>query len=202
MSHPAIDTGPRQMSIGLIAYGMDGHDPSKVLVRVPTERGRWVLTDRCVVEVPCTHCKAVVGEPCRRGRQLNSHGAGTHAVRRTDWQALRRKEYRNGKPVPKLRVRPDDLDARHPDDEFLEGIAFLRTRFGAQWTASVIEVMTELKGRPVDFTCGSSPGEARYRSALERIASYRLPQFAGPHDMALACVDDARRALEAAEVVR
>lgn len=163
MSHPAIDTGPRQMSIGLIAYGIDGHDPSKVLVRVPTERGRWVLTDRCVVEVPCTHCKAVVGEPCRRGRQLNSHGAGTHAVRRTDWQALRRKEYRNGKPVPKLRAHADDLETRHPDD----------------------------------------PGEAVVlRGALERIAGYRLSQFAGPHDMALACVNDARRALEAAEVVR
>ncbi len=163
MSHPTSDTSPRQMSIGLVAYGMDGHDPSKVLVRVPTERGRWVLTDRCVVEVTCPYCKAVVGEPCRSGRQLNSHGAGTHAIRRTEWKHLNRATFKGGKPVPKLRVRPDDLDTRHPDD----------------------------------------PGEVFVlRGAMERIAGYRLSQFAGPHDMALACVDDARRALEAAEVVR
>lgn len=155
MSHPVSETGASQMSIGLIAYGMDGHDPSKVLVRLPTERGRWVLTDRCVVEVPCSCCGAVVGEPCRRGRHNVGHGAGTHAVRRYDWK-VRSKAARGRTPVPKLRVRAEDMDTTHPDD---------------------------------------MPEVERLRAVLERIAGYTLSQFAGPHDMACACVDDARQAI-------
>jgi len=51
MSAPVIESPLRAMHIGLVAYGIDGPHPSLVFVRVPTERGRWVLTDRCVVEV-------------------------------------------------------------------------------------------------------------------------------------------------------
>lgn len=53
----------KSLNIGLVAYGLD---TSKAFVRVPNERGRWMLTDRCVAEVDCPHCKAVAGEPCRQ----------------------------------------------------------------------------------------------------------------------------------------
>lgn len=46
MSIPVRDFQHQTMQIGLIAYGIDGPNPSLVFVRVPTERGRWVLTDR------------------------------------------------------------------------------------------------------------------------------------------------------------
>lgn len=114
MSHP--DPGPRRavFSIGLVAYGLDGPDPSLVFVRVPTERGRWVLTDRCVVEVACYVCGANVGEPCRRGRGQGAflkHGAGTHCRRREDWQAIKRD--RDWRTTPKLRARAEDfIEAR------------------------------------------------------------------------------------------
>lgn len=47
------------LTIGLTAYTVN---PTMVFVRVPTERGRYVLTDRCVVEVDCPVCGAVTGE--------------------------------------------------------------------------------------------------------------------------------------------
>lgn len=115
MSHPASDKPARVLSIGLIAYGMDGHDPSKVFVRVPTERGRWVLTDRCVVEVACRCCESGIGEPCRQGRKRVGHGAGTHAIRREDWQRARRSSAKT--PVPKLRITAEDLHPLDPEGE-------------------------------------------------------------------------------------
>lgn len=86
MSYLTDDKPRRRMEIGLVAYGADGHNSSLVFVRVPTERGRWVLTDRCVIEVPCTFCGANLGEPCRRGNGSGplKHGAGTHWRRRAD----------------------------------------------------------------------------------------------------------------------
>lgn len=104
MSYPATQVHPTQFVIGLVAYGVDGPDPSLVLVRVPSERGRWVMTDRCVVEFPCPHCNAVVGEPCRRGNGNNrlKHGAGTHWKRRDLWQRERFNKRRSAQP--KLRV--------------------------------------------------------------------------------------------------
>lgn len=115
MSHPVKTPCPRQLSIGLVAYGVDGPDPSLVMVRVPTERGRYVLTDRCVVEVPCRFCHALVGEPCRRGRKADRHGVGTHWVRREDWQ--RRPQVERRARQPKLRVHADDLAAAAMDPE-------------------------------------------------------------------------------------
>lgn len=53
----------KSLNIGLVAYGLD---TSKAFVRVPNERGRWMLTDRSVAEVDCPHCYAIAGEPCRR----------------------------------------------------------------------------------------------------------------------------------------
>lgn len=46
--------------ISLISYACT---PAKVFVRIPNERGRWTLTDRCVVEVACPTCGAVMGSP-------------------------------------------------------------------------------------------------------------------------------------------
>ncbi|BCP56270.1 hypothetical protein K32_48870 [Kaistia sp. 32K] len=89
--------------ISLIAF--EGRDPSKAFVQVPDERGRWVLTDRCVVEVACSHCQAVVGEPCRR---RGGWGVGTHYVRRHAWTVKSTREARRQIPVeakPRLRVR-------------------------------------------------------------------------------------------------
>lgn len=49
--------------ISLIA--MESRDPNRVFVRVPNERGRWMLVHRCVVLAPCDVCGAAIGEPCR-----------------------------------------------------------------------------------------------------------------------------------------
>lgn len=83
----------KSLNIGLVAYGVN---PAMVFVRVPNERGRWVLVDRCVVEVDCPYCKAVSGEPCRKvlrhGRgdaELHSpirYGVAVHIRRRQAWQ--------------------------------------------------------------------------------------------------------------------
>lgn len=49
-------------TISLVAY--EAWPKGKVFVRVPNERGRYVMTDRCVVEVGCPVCKATRGQPC------------------------------------------------------------------------------------------------------------------------------------------
>ena len=62
----------KSLNIGVVAYGID---PSLVMVRVPNEKGRFLLTKRCVVEVDCPLCKAVAGEPCRRWLNTWKRGA-------------------------------------------------------------------------------------------------------------------------------
>lgn len=116
MSHEMPPLAPRAMTIGLFAYSVT---PSLVFVRVPTERGRWILTDRCVVEVPCPYCKAVVGEPCRRHYDSGvKHGIGTHFRRRSDARAANSGNYKSSQAYPKLRLRPDEIEApyREPAD--------------------------------------------------------------------------------------
>lgn len=49
--------------ISLVA--MESRDPNRVFVRVPNERGRWMLVHRCVILRPCSVCKAAIGEPCK-----------------------------------------------------------------------------------------------------------------------------------------
>lgn len=66
-------------SIRLVAWG--SRDPSMVFVRVPNEKGRYVLTDRCVIEVPCSACNTVIGEPCKNP-QSGRYWCGTHFQRR------------------------------------------------------------------------------------------------------------------------
>jgi hypothetical protein len=51
-----------------------------VFVAVPDERGRYLRTDKSVVQVACPNCRSVVGEPCKLG---HGYGGGTHANRRS-----------------------------------------------------------------------------------------------------------------------
>lgn len=62
----------KSLNIGVVAYVIT---PGMVMVRVPNEKGRWLLTDRCVVEVDCPVCHAVAGEPCRRWLNTWKRGA-------------------------------------------------------------------------------------------------------------------------------
>lgn len=96
----------KSFQIGMMAYGAT---PELVFVRVPNERGRWILTHWSVAEVDCRICKAVAGEPCHNQRFDRRYGVGTHAVRRTDAAWMLRKE---GRKVPphKLRMSPADLE--------------------------------------------------------------------------------------------
>ncbi|KAF1008936.1 MAG: hypothetical protein GAK28_00568 [Luteibacter sp.] len=50
------------LNIGLTAYHAVGN---LAFVKVPSERGRYMLTDLCVIAVACAECGAVIGEPCR-----------------------------------------------------------------------------------------------------------------------------------------
>ena len=117
------------LNIGLLAYYVDR---SKVFVRVPNERGRWLLTDRCVVEVDCPYCEAISGEPCR-GVTRDSNGkkvphlpiryhVGTHYHRRDAWGAKAGRFSRHHAPPHKLHLTAADLAdlQREPVDELLQ----------------------------------------------------------------------------------
>lgn len=52
-----------------------------IFVAIPDSRGRYVRTDKSVALVGCTHCGAVVGEPCK-SKNGDGYGGGTHVVRR------------------------------------------------------------------------------------------------------------------------
>lgn len=82
------------LNIGLVAYHAVGN---LAFVKVPSERGRYMLTDLCVIAVACPMCGALIGEPCRRGSWYNGqpyltrigadarnggHGCGVHHCRK------------------------------------------------------------------------------------------------------------------------
>ncbi len=71
---------PSMSRIGLVAYC--ALPPHLVFVRVPNERGRWLITDRCVVDVDCPVCGSQVGEPCHNRKAIRRYGTSTHADRR------------------------------------------------------------------------------------------------------------------------
>lgn len=116
------------LTIGLTAYTVNA---AMVFVRVPTERGRYVLTDRCVVEVDCSVCGAVTGEPCRKGSLWRrrdpefmagvppKHSAGVHVDRRHAARMKRGGSLRPGDDVPKVRIPAEDFVAaqREPEPE-------------------------------------------------------------------------------------
>lgn len=98
--------------IGLIAYGITN---SHVMVRVPNERGRWLLTHRAVAEVACRCCGATAGEPCHnmRSGSARRYWTETHVVRRDDAAAAKRKGVPPAKH--KIRVTAADLEAASAD---------------------------------------------------------------------------------------
>lgn len=69
--------------ISLIA--IQDQDENKVFVKVPTEPGRWILAQKCVVVVACPLCKASVGEPCFNPDN-GKYWTETHHVRRLAYQ--------------------------------------------------------------------------------------------------------------------
>jgi hypothetical protein len=76
----------KQRAVSLQYFEAPGDPQGRVFVRVPDERGRWVLTDKSVVEVECPACGAMRYEPCRniykaRGGMF-SYWTTTHADRR------------------------------------------------------------------------------------------------------------------------
>lgn len=107
------------LTIGLVAYAVD---PAMVMVRVPNERGRWMLVDRSVVEVGCPHCGAITGEPCRAVRSgWRSDGklhdpiryhVGVHVARKQAWSDATGLRFPARRAGPhKLRIRADELAA-------------------------------------------------------------------------------------------
>lgn len=78
----------RMPVVSLIAWEQRG--PGQfIFVRIPTEYGRYLRTDRSVAYVPCpaSSCNATVGEPCKFN---GKYSAGTHADRRTAYTYLRK----------------------------------------------------------------------------------------------------------------
>lgn len=101
-----IPVKPSMSRIGLVAYC--ALPPNHVFVRVPNEPGRWVMVHRCVVDVECSHCKAVAGEPCKRGKH---YGVGTHIARRAAHSSFRWHHKHEGMPQHKPRIRQADIEA-------------------------------------------------------------------------------------------
>lgn len=97
-----ISSPKRTFQVGIHAYECL---PGLVFVRVPNERGRYMLVERCVAEVDCGLCGAVTGEPCHNGKRDRRYHIGTHAVRRTAWKV--RGAY-SRLPKPKIRIAADD----------------------------------------------------------------------------------------------
>jgi len=86
---------PRSKTVSLVAYC--ALPPNQVFVRVPNERGRWLITERCVVEVDCPFCNSAVGEPCIS--RPGNYTIGVHVWRRSLWQS-------KGKPGSKSQHKP------------------------------------------------------------------------------------------------
>lgn len=82
--------------IHLLAY--EWRQKGKVFVSVPDETARWMLTDRCVIEVPCSYCGSMVCEPCK---SMRGYMIDTHYQRRREWRHLNRSATRD---KPRVRV--------------------------------------------------------------------------------------------------
>lgn len=67
--------------------GYDDRLPGFIFVAIPNQVGRYIRTDRSVALSPCSHCGAVVGEPCLSGNSksltISARYSGlTHVMRR------------------------------------------------------------------------------------------------------------------------
>lgn len=74
---------PRSKTISVVAYC--ALPPNSIFIRVPNERGRWMITERCVAEVGCPLCHVEVGEPCIS--RPGNYTVGVHVWRRNLWQS-------------------------------------------------------------------------------------------------------------------
>lgn len=109
------------LKIGLTAHLVVGN---LVFVKVPSERGRYMLTDMCVLVVPCPVCGAIVGEPCRRfyglkywdrlmpGEKPMAHGVTVHYRRKQDAKNKHSHAYvRRVAEHYRVRVSAGDIEA-------------------------------------------------------------------------------------------
>lgn len=80
-------TSCRNPTISLVAFEERGN-PDFIFVSVPTERGRYVRTDRCVAYVPCSYCGSVVGEPCKSRGTRDRYGGGVHCDRKAAFRKV------------------------------------------------------------------------------------------------------------------
>ena len=113
------------LNIGLVSYHVVG---PLVFVRVPSEKGRYMLTHMCVTVVPCPACDAVKGEPCRAGvvgnywRRVQAsqgtvrHLIGTHFARRNKADEIYGKNWtKRAMDHYKLHVEAGDIAAAMAD---------------------------------------------------------------------------------------
>lgn len=98
-----IEKPLRSLHVGVHAYECI---PGLVFVRVPNERGRYMLVDRCVAEVDCRLCGAIAGEPCHNRKRDRKYHIMTHAVRREDWK--KQGKGRHARPKPKIHIAVED----------------------------------------------------------------------------------------------
>lgn len=102
---------PSSSLIGLVAYC--ALPPNLVFVRIPNEKGRWIMTHRCVVEVPCSYCKAQTGEPCFTKNESvasRKYHVGTHTWRRQAFTDLKRRRD-EALPVHRPKIPLGDIRA-------------------------------------------------------------------------------------------
>lgn len=91
------------MPVELKAYNLI---PGKIFVKVPDQRGRWMITNESVALLPCSVCGAIEGEPCyRRVQDKKSYTCTPHYAR--DWGMY---NLPRSKEPPKLRISLADVD--------------------------------------------------------------------------------------------
>ncbi len=95
------------LNIGLMAYHAVGN---LAFVKVPSERGRYMLTDLCVIAVECKVCGAIIGVPCR------------------SYYGLRFWERRFPETKPSAHTSGVHVDRKHAADE----------KFGRGWKKTVL----------------------------------------------------------------
>lgn len=165
----ACEAPRRSLQIGMTAYECI---PGLVFVRVPNERGRWLLTDRCVAEVDCPHCGSIAGEPCSNHQHAfwramppkpdgKRYSVGVHVGRK----------YVSGRwkdkgPKPKLRVRVEDIREAQsvlpdmPERPYPRGPLVLPRRAGGVVTVGDVVLATDLQYPYILGLCQSGTVEA------------------------------------------